>query len=327
MKPPLVTLGVPVYRGADMLPTTLECLRTQTYRNLEVLISIDGADEASAKAAQSFLADPRFRMEVQPVRLGWAGNSNWTLQNRRGDFWIYQQHDDQVSPTYVADLVDAAEQWPEASICYSEMEYSGTIQSMVRASPFLGDPLTRALSFMERLDAAPFRGLMRGTALNRTFGLRTDEFESFGSFYVLMTQMALAGEIRFVEGPTYYKRFHGANMHLSWYDWSAERKRGAWASLAAPLAAIIAAVGQDPSQRLALFDTVLDRFLTTRLDRWTFCPLDNADVPGRTGLLRLILARLRSNEMFDPDLVVGMSWSVLEARAVRRIVQGQDLLG
>jgi len=29
---PLVTIGVPVYRGQDALPVTLECVRTQTYR-------------------------------------------------------------------------------------------------------------------------------------------------------------------------------------------------------------------------------------------------------------------------------------------------------
>ena len=43
-------------------------------------------------------------MTVQPSRLGWAGNTDWTMRQRRGDFYIFQQHDDQVTPTYVADL-------------------------------------------------------------------------------------------------------------------------------------------------------------------------------------------------------------------------------
>src|SRR4051794_2444705 len=94
---PLVTIGVPVYQGQADLPITLECLRTQTYQNLDVLISVDAGDQQSAAACQPFLRrDARFRMHVQPSRLGWAGNTDWTMQQRRGDFYIFQQHDDQV---------------------------------------------------------------------------------------------------------------------------------------------------------------------------------------------------------------------------------------
>jgi glycosyltransferase involved in cell wall biosynthesis len=108
MNAPLVTIGMPVYRGGDVLSVTLECIRTQSYRNLDVLISVDNADAASAEACRPFLADPRFRMHVQPARLGWAGNTDWTMRQRRGDFYVYQQHDDQVTPDYIAALVDAA---------------------------------------------------------------------------------------------------------------------------------------------------------------------------------------------------------------------------
>src|SRR3712207_6098760 len=115
MSEPLVTLGVPVYRGQDALPNTLECLRTQTYRNIEVLISVDAADGASVQAAQPFVSDPRFRVVVQQERLGWAGNTSWTMRHRSGEFFIYQQHDDDLSPTYVADLVAAAMAYPNAA--------------------------------------------------------------------------------------------------------------------------------------------------------------------------------------------------------------------
>src|SRR5262245_19143162 len=125
MNGPLVTIGVPVYRGQEILPVTLECLRTQTYSNIDVSISVDGLDEATVQACQKFLHDPRFRLHVQPSRLGWAGNTDWTMCTRRGEFFIYQQHDDQVSPTYIADLVTAASRWPQAAVCYSEMAVSG----------------------------------------------------------------------------------------------------------------------------------------------------------------------------------------------------------
>ena len=55
MSGPLVTIGVPVFQGQDDLPITLECLRTQTYANLDVLISVDAGTRTSAQACEPFL--------------------------------------------------------------------------------------------------------------------------------------------------------------------------------------------------------------------------------------------------------------------------------
>ena len=158
MHTPLVTVGVPVYRGQDTLPELLECLRTQTYQHIEVLISVDAADQASAEVCKPFLEhDHRFRMHVQLTRLGWAGNTGWTMRHRRGDFYIYQQHDDLISPTYIADLVSAATRWPDAVICFSKVRYTGQRQGEISCPPLLGDPTVTGLGvpIPSRLDTLP----------------------------------------------------------------------------------------------------------------------------------------------------------------------------
>ena len=264
MTGPLVTLGVPVFHGQDLLPTILECLRTQSYRNLDVLISADGADEASAEAARPFLKDPRFRLHVQPARLGWAGNIEWTMRQRRGEFYIYQQHDDEVSPTYVADLVQAAAKWRRASICFSEMQLTGMKNLKIRDKSLLGSPLSRALKYLERLDASMFRGLIRGSALDATSGLRLNEYDSYGSEYRLLAELSLAGEFRFVEGPTYFKRIRPQAVHMKYQGWPDERKRVAWACLGAWMVEVIVPNGASLEERWRLFYVVLDRFLVVR---------------------------------------------------------------
>lgn len=275
MNGPLVTVGVPVYRGADMVAATLECLRTQTYQNLDVLISVDAADEATAEACRPFLADPRFRMSIQPVRLGWAGNTDWTMRQRRGDFYIYQQHDDTVSPDYVAALVTAAARWPSASICFSEMELRGPRTSLHRDPSLLGDPRSRGLAYLQQLNTSMFRGLMRGSALAGTSGLRIGEFDSFGSDLALMAELALAGEFRFVKGPLYVKNIHGRNVQLKFAAWPEATKRAAWACFGAWMAEIFVPLGTSVDERWRLFDRVLDRFLVARgLRTWPgFKPL------------------------------------------------------
>jgi len=301
---PLVTIGVPVYRGQDDLPITLECVRTQSYPNLDVLISVDAGDQESARACEPFLrSDPRFRMQVQPSRLGWAGNTDWTMRNRRGEFYIFQQHDDQVSPTYVADLVEAAVRVPNAAICFAEARSSGVRNFLSSGFPLSGaSPLERALVYLETLDCVPFRGLIRGSALASTSGLLLsdfDPFDSYGTEMRFMAQLALSGEFQFVPGPIYFKRLHGENLHLKRLNWSDDKRQLAWASLAAWMAEVIVPAGPTLGQRQQLFDAVLDRFVVPHAPwKWVRAPARLLSATSSRALypLRALLDQIKRSE-------------------------------
>jgi glycosyltransferase involved in cell wall biosynthesis len=300
---PLVTVGVPVYRGQDDLPVTLECLRTQSYQNLDVLISVDANDLESARACEPFLrSDSRFRIEVQPSRLGWAGNTDWTMRHRRGEFYIFQQHDDQISPTYVADLVDAAARFPDASVCFAAIHVSGLRTFVQPGVALSGSPVERAKTYLEHLDHVPFRGLIRSSALASTSGLLLADFnpfDSFGTEIRLMTELALLGEFRFVPGPIYYKRIHGENIHLTRNKWSEQQKLMAWACLAGWMIEVIVPAGQSVAERRDLLDVLLDRFLM-RHDRVRLLRiLARRVVQSHSSILaplRAVLQRLKKNE-------------------------------
>jgi hypothetical protein len=363
MSGPLVTIGVPVYQGQDDLPITLECLRTQTYSNLDILISVDAADQTSAQACEPFLrGDPRFRMQIQPSRLGWAGNTDWTMRERRGAFYIFQQHDDQVSPTYVADLVEAALRYPDAAICYAEVQSSGLTSQVMRGIPLLGDPVARVLTCLKFMDHAAFRGLIRGTALARTSGLLLsdfDPFDSYGTEMRFLMELALLGEFRFVPGPVYYKRLHGANLYLKREKWPEHKKQRAWACLAAWAVEVIAPAGRSEAERRRMFDMVLDRFLVPR-DPWKRLkdpvrrlahsrsaalhpirvvvdrlkrndPLvrsvtgrwmlyETTDPKQRAAFLRIVFDRLKAAGRFDPSTSLDSTWQTLEEDAHKRFV-------
>jgi hypothetical protein len=301
---PLVTVGVPVYRGQKDLPVTLECLRTQSYANLDVLISVDADDQESALACEPFLrTDSRFRMQVQPARLGWAGNTDWTMRQRRGEFYIFQQHDDQISPTYIADLVAAAARVPNAAICFAEVHSSGVSNFVSRGFPMAGaSPVERALVYLETMDCLPFRGLVRSTALAATSGLLlsdADPFDSYGTEIRYMAQLAMWGDFCFVPGPIYYKRLHGDNLHLKRLHWSEEKKQMSWALLAAWMAEAIVPAGQTAEERRRLFDAVLDRFVVPHAPwKWVRAPARMLSSTTGNALypLRSLLAWIKRNE-------------------------------
>jgi glycosyltransferase involved in cell wall biosynthesis len=361
---PLVTIGVPVYQGQHDLPVTLECLRTQSYSNLDVLISVDAGDRQSAQACEPFLQrDPRFRMHIQSSRLGWAGNTDWTMRERLGDFYIYQQHDDQVSPTYVADLVAAATRSPNAVICFAKMQCSGFLSVTQYGLPFSGSSIERMRAYLESMNCVPFRGLMRGSALARTSGLLLsdfDPFDSYGTEIRLMAELALQGDFKFVPGPTYYKRMHGANLHLKRENWSERQRCLAWACLAAWMIEALVPAGQNFDERRELFDLVLARFFVAKMNPWKwFIPIarqlalaeakaiqparalvhrlkqsnrlaasvagrwmlyETDDPEDRAALLRLILERLKNAGRFDPSVCLHSTWEMLEKDANRRFV-------
>jgi glycosyltransferase involved in cell wall biosynthesis len=350
---PCVTLGVPVYHGQDTLPVLLQCLKTQSYKDIDVLISVDGGDEASAEACKPFLhQDSRFRMHVQPSRLGWAGNTDWTMRHRRGHFYIYQQHDDLLSPTYIADLVEASARWPNAVICFSKLQFTGQLDDDLSIPSLLGDPIARVLGYLRRLDWVPFRGLIRSSALEKTSGLLLSDFDPFdplGTEFRFMAELSLLGEFRFVEGPTYFKSWHGENLSSKRAGWSRERWITADACFAAWMIEVIAPAGASVRERHRLFKFTLERFAGRERDplKWirpalrnqskALAPLriirdqlskkliaalqaplplglDNISTKERAALLRQVFERLKSGGRFDPLECMNMTWAALESR-------------
>lgn len=343
MTGPLVTVGVPAYRGRERLPVLIECLKSQTYANIDVLISVDANDEPTAEACQPLIGqDSRFRMHLQPERLGWAGNTDWTMRHRRGEFYIYQQHDDLISPTYIADLVEAAHRWPEAAICFSKLRYVGARSWEVSVPPVVGDRLARALAYLRRLDWVPFRGLIRGSAMDKTSGLLLsdfDPFDSLGTEIRFMTELALAGEFRFVRGPTYFKTWDGRNLSAARSDWPRSRRIRATACWAAWMIEVIVPAGRSVEERRRLFTIALDRFVQAqdRL-RWCMSILLNDARPGVTpgmiwaqmkrnpvppglgaisladcrSLVSIIIERLKGEGRFPIAGLLETTWSALE---------------
>jgi glycosyltransferase involved in cell wall biosynthesis len=158
---PRITVGLPVYRGAELIAKALDCLQRQTFRNFEVIISVDGNDEETAEACHPFLSDSRFRMVVHPERLDWVGNFNWLLQQDLKEFFCYRQHDDTTAPEFFEVLLAVADKEPLAAAIYCDCQMSGGRNDIEIFRSISGEPLERMFQFTARL--SPIRHF--GTAL------------------------------------------------------------------------------------------------------------------------------------------------------------------
>jgi glycosyltransferase involved in cell wall biosynthesis len=111
---PQVTVGVPVYNGAEFLEKSLTCLRDQTYRDIEVLIFDNCSEDTTGEIAQRFCAaDPRFRYFRQPENKGAMRNFVDVLEAAQTPFFMWRAADDTSEINYIEVLLGLLLAHPE----------------------------------------------------------------------------------------------------------------------------------------------------------------------------------------------------------------------
>ena len=110
-----VSIGLPVYNGGELLAESLECLRAQTFVDIEVIVSDNASSDDTRAIAEDFAArDPRFRVISQPKNLGAVGNFLATLEAATAPCFMWRAHDDLSDVNYVETLYRLLSEAPEA---------------------------------------------------------------------------------------------------------------------------------------------------------------------------------------------------------------------
>lgn len=105
---PLVSVVVPMFQSAPYLRRSLNSLQAQTYANLEVLLVDDGSTDGTVAIAQEYLArDSRFHLICQAEQ-GVSAARNAALDAATGEWIASMDSDDELVPTAIQTLVDAA---------------------------------------------------------------------------------------------------------------------------------------------------------------------------------------------------------------------------
>lgn len=211
---PLVSIGLPVYNGERYLAETLDSLLTQTYRNIEIIIS----DNASADATEAVCLkyaekDSRIRYFRNRQNMGAARNYNLTMEYARGVYFKWSAHDDLCKPTFIESCVEVLEREPNVVLAYPKTIIIGPTGELIDEA-FEdhycirdAEPHRRYKRFTRTpLDCNAVFGVMRLKTLRRTPGI--GPYES--SDRVLLGELALLGEIAEVPDRLFLRRFHPA---------------------------------------------------------------------------------------------------------------------
>ena len=116
---PRVSVIIPTYNRATMLPRAVKSVLAQTYTDLELLIVDDCSADETPEVVAGFV-DPRIRSFRHSRNRGLAATRNTGIANSRGEYIAFLDDDDEFLPTKIekqVNVLDSAS--PEVGMVYA----------------------------------------------------------------------------------------------------------------------------------------------------------------------------------------------------------------
>jgi len=162
---PLVSVGIPTYNRPRGVQRTLEQITTQTYRNLEIIVSDNCSPTPEIKnIVEKFKErDPRIKFFRQIHNLGMSLNFKFVLKKATGAYFMWAADDDEWDPQFIETCVKSL---GSASSCMTGFKILNRARNKLIQSEY--PPLSPAYSpyknasiFLRKTIANLFYGLHR----------------------------------------------------------------------------------------------------------------------------------------------------------------------
>jgi len=210
---PRVSIGMPVYNGAQHVAEALESLLSQEFTDFELIISDNASSDKTPEICQRFArADKRVGYYRSRANEGAAENYNRVFRLSRGEYFKWAAHDDISRPEYLRHCVEILDAEPSRVVlCYARTVLIDEAGQVLREyddqldirGPDPGARLRHLLRNLALCNA--LFGLIRSSALKKTRLIGTYA----GSDVVLLAELAMQGEFREIPRPLFFRRMQG----------------------------------------------------------------------------------------------------------------------
>ncbi len=124
---PLVTVGIPTYNRPAGLRRTLDCIISQTYWHLQIIVSDNYSTDPEVlpmlqKYAQQ---DQRIKFYIQKENLSIVPNFQFLLDHATGDYFMWAADDDNWDQNFIEVCVNGMEQYKDAALCITDLKIVG----------------------------------------------------------------------------------------------------------------------------------------------------------------------------------------------------------
>lgn len=133
---PKVSVGIPVYNGAEYIADAIESVLNQTFVNFELIISDNASTDNTAEICDRYVRiDERVRFVRQNKNLGAHNNFKFVLRESIGDYFMWAAVDDIRSIDFIGENVDFLESNPDfVSSCSVAKLVNGAINDDLMGS-------------------------------------------------------------------------------------------------------------------------------------------------------------------------------------------------
>jgi glycosyltransferase involved in cell wall biosynthesis len=216
----LVSIGIPVYNGANSLTLVLDNLLSQSFNRFKILISDNCSEDKTSEICEKFASlDRRVAYYRQPFTSNPTKNFKFVLEKSDTPYFMWAAHDDNRDKNYIEELLYALERNQEAVLAFGDVvQYiDGT------PVPLQLDFATRGRSMMDSLRWSALSPLHHLYGLWRTEALRRVDWRHTNWWHdtPLMMAACLLGDFIHVPGV----RLHYLYNEHSFFDWTS---RSGW---------------------------------------------------------------------------------------------------
>jgi glycosyltransferase involved in cell wall biosynthesis len=221
---PQVTVCVPTYNRAGILPYAVESVLAQTYPHFELIICDDASPDHTAQVVSQW-SDPRIRYIRHPQNIQRSRNMRAGYEAAQGQYFIKFDDDDALTPTFLEKAVAVLDAQPQVDfVCTdhwvinarNERDQAATAANSAKWGK---DRLTEGVIADLVAETFVHQSLQVGSSLFRKSSLEAVDFMRFEADgcedFDLLIRCALAGQSAyFIPEKLMEYRFHGGQTSL-----------------------------------------------------------------------------------------------------------------
>jgi glycosyltransferase involved in cell wall biosynthesis len=103
---PVVTVGMPVFNGAEHIENALNAILVQTFRDFILIVSDNASTDDTWDILKTWAnRDERIVLYRQQENIGAAGNFIFVLEKAKTEYFMWHACDDWLAPNYLEELV------------------------------------------------------------------------------------------------------------------------------------------------------------------------------------------------------------------------------
>lgn len=204
--PPQVSVIIPCYNYARLLPEAVESVLHQTFQDFEIIIVNDGSTDDTAEVAQKLMREHSAKHRIRLVDQANSGQPaaarNAGIKLAIGQYILPLDADDKIAATFLEKTVKVLSTEPGTDVVYTHIKHFGSIDTVYATGAF-----DRAV--MARDNVIPYCSLYRRKVWEKAGGYKLMGYEDW-DFWLTLLELGCKGKQ--IPEPLFCYRKHGSGM-------------------------------------------------------------------------------------------------------------------